>query len=488
MANSETITVGVNSFVGLRRINVILGRNGCGKSSVLRHIDRNIRETRRWQTSRYITPERGGPLGYDADVDNQVSRGTDYLQSQRSRNYNARFKVESVSLFRRLELEVARSREAADKRGEKLPYFSDYVDDINKLLDNVQIRSEDSAFRVYGLLPNSPGNYLPEDELSSGESELITLAIELLVFALSTKEGHRGLLLFDEPDVHLHPDLQARLMRFLTDLVDKHNFDVIIATHSVAILAELSNNSESAVHFMRTGDAALHFGGIDEIYKDLLPVFGAHPLTELFNKTRTLLLEGEDDVRIWQEAVRTTNGRLKLTPIGCGGTPNITSYEKRMAEIISSVYENGKAYSLRDGDGAIEELSNEGPIVKMRMRCYSTENLLLSDDVLSFVGTDWDTAKARIIAWCEAESNQTHDKLKAMRKFVAGGFDRKNKKIKDIRMLVLAQVLESNLPWEVLVGKVIGKLDENSGTGPDNLRTYLGQKAVDELLGIGSVT
>ncbi|MFZ5500605.1 MAG: hypothetical protein ACOY58_01655, partial [Candidatus Micrarchaeota archaeon] len=56
------------------------------------------------------------------------------------------------------------------------------------------------------------------------------------------------------------------------------------------------------------------FRAISDLYRKILPVFGAHPLSNVFNRAPILLVEGEDDERIWQQAVRTARGRLKLFP------------------------------------------------------------------------------------------------------------------------------------------------------------------------------
>jgi predicted ATPase len=118
----------------------------------------------------------------------------------------------------------------AGKRDQELPpIFSTYVDAINGLLNNVELRVEGETFVIYSRLPvDGP---LATSGISSGESELIALSIEALVFSFDVIPSNRGLLLVDEPDVHLHPDLQARWIAFLVGLVDKHAFDVVIATH-----------------------------------------------------------------------------------------------------------------------------------------------------------------------------------------------------------------------------------------------------------------
>jgi len=57
---------------------------------------------------------------------------------------------------------------------------------------------------------------------------------------------------------------------------------------------------------MRPGDTDLQFAPIDDGLRKVLPVFGAHPLSNIFNQAPVLLLEGDDDERIWQQAVRSS--------------------------------------------------------------------------------------------------------------------------------------------------------------------------------------
>jgi hypothetical protein len=59
-------------------------------------------------------------------------------------------------------------------------FFSDYLQRINDLLDNIEIRSEstDGSFKMYD---RESGEEIRPKDISSGESELIALAIEALV-------------------------------------------------------------------------------------------------------------------------------------------------------------------------------------------------------------------------------------------------------------------------------------------------------------------
>jgi energy-coupling factor transporter ATP-binding protein EcfA2 len=296
----------------------------------------------------------------------------------------------------------------------------------------------------------------------------------------------RGLLLLDEPDVHLHPDLQSRLVKFLVKLIDEFDFDILMATHSTSILGELAETSAANVCLMTARQKDLTFEPVDDIYKQLLPVFGAHPLTRVFSESPTLLVEGEDDVRIWQQAVRSANGALKIYPVECGGLPYMAKYEDRLARVMNAVYDGATAYSLRDRDDSELNINDIPPVVRMRLSCRSAENLLLSDDVISLVDLTWEVVQSRISEWFKNNSEKPHPKFDAMKSFVEQGMLRKSADLKELRMILVGQILASNKPWEVLVGQAIGNIagapTVNATDDPDSIRAYLGDEVVRRLL------
>ena len=198
------------ALTDLSRVNVVLGKNGCGKSSMLTYLESTISGENIGQR-RYITPERGGTLLYEPSVENTMSSNPTWLQDTRRVNQFGQFKQQTAAEYRRLEQLVHRAAEKENRVSD----FQEYVDSINSLLDNIEIRRETATFRPYRRGTETP---IPLHQISSGESELITLAIELLVFKITREKGKDNVLLLDEPDVHLHPDLQYRLMSFLRDM------------------------------------------------------------------------------------------------------------------------------------------------------------------------------------------------------------------------------------------------------------------------------
>lgn len=470
------IDAGNVSVTELRKINVLLGKNGCGKSTVLRQVETSIpADSAEWGVKRYVTPERGGALIYQANVEQQINNDQSNLRQTRLVNQYSQFREQSVVQFRKLELKVLRDLEAQTRT----EGFQPQVDQINRLLDNIEIRRSDTSFKIFRK--GTEAEVVPAS-ISSGESELISLGIECLAFAEETDPSKQNLLCLDEPDVHLHPDLQARLVAFLVELVEEHRFTILLATHSTAMLGELSDYGEAAIAFMKAGDTSITFRPITEVLKKILPVFGAHPLSNVFNQAPVLLLEGEDDERLWQQAVRSANGVLKLYPVACGSVSEVGTYEQQVKAIADSIYDGAVAFSLRDRDTGTEEIADTPPIRRMKLRCRAAENLILSDEVLAAAGKTWAQAQSAIDDWLAA--NAGHARHGTMQAFKDGGYDRMASDLKLLRVLLVGQMLESNKPWEVLVGQVIGQLDAPSAEAPaeTSILNFLGPKAVENLL------
>lgn len=469
-------------LTGLTRINVILGKNGCGKSTILKVLDSTLTAGSEYDKVKYINPERGGSLTHEPNIEQQVMHNPRWIADTRRVNQFGQFRQQTVAQYRMLETSILRNLEANVAAGNfrRPVLFSVILKKINSLLENIEIRRDESGGPVFKIYSRHSGSHLDATLISSGESELISLAIECLAFADSLDKTKKNILLLDEPDVHLHPDLQGRLIAFLIGLVRSHKFDIVIATHSTTILGELGTYDGTSVALMRSGQQELIFEPIDDEYKKILPVFGAHPLSNVFNKAPILLVEGEDDERIWQQAVRSAEGRIKLYPVFCGSVSEMNDYEKRVRSITNAVYDKGKAFSLRDRDDGPETIDDMKPVIRMKLSCRAAENLLLSDDVLIFAGTNWEQVKERIDKWLK--DNPSHPKFLPMQQFKNGGYQRKSADLKEIRLLLVGEMLASNKPWEVIVGQVIARQSQSPTVTPHSILDYLGKKVIKNLL------
>ena len=203
--------------------------------------------------------------------------------------------------------------------------------------------------------------------MSSGEAELISLGIECLVFAHSCQPGKFNLLLVDEPDVHLHPDLQHRFAKFVVQVLEGRDATLSLATHSTALVAGMHSHKPVRLALMKSGDMTLTFKDVTETHRRVLPIFGAHPLSNVFNENRPMLVEGDDDVRIWQQVVRSSRGRVRVYPCPVDGLPNLADFERTVDEVIGAVYDDAVALSIRDRDVQPEEIDDVGHVRRMRL-------------------------------------------------------------------------------------------------------------------------
>lgn len=465
------------SLHNINKINIVLGKNGCGKSTVLKKVQQGLEDSEKDSYSKYITPERGGALKHNANVEYLKSNDRNWLKRESCKNQFSQFKEHTMIQYRALESLILREIEQNyELRNDHTYTFDLIINTINTLLDNIEITRGESDFTI---LNKANSTNIEPDAISSGESELIALGIECLAFSRESKNKVENILFLDEPDAHLHPDLQIRLALFLKKLVDENNFRIVMATHSTCFLAALDKDPNASIAFITPTQTDIYFKEISDTYRRILPVFGAHPLSNLFNESPILLVEGEDDERIWQQAVRSSQGKLKIYPCATDSKTLLNEYEKQVVDIINSIYDSAKAYSLRDRDEGDENIEDMLPVTRMKLSCRAAENLLLSDESLETLELDWDTVKKGIENWLL--SNKDHPHYETMQAFQNDGYARKTFNLKEIRNDLMG-IFGSPKPWEVIVGQTIANTNYEETCKPNSLQNFLGEKLVSNLL------
>lgn len=86
------------------------------------------------------------------------------------------------------------------------------------------------------------------EKLSSGENQLIYIFSSLL-----DEIKQNTLILFDEPEMHLHPNAISSLIQYMYRLLEHFNSFCIMATHSPLVIQEIP--SDNVIIFKRDGDA-----------------------------------------------------------------------------------------------------------------------------------------------------------------------------------------------------------------------------------------
>jgi predicted ATPase len=460
----------LEELIRSRRFTILLGKNGSGKSTQLRALDSSNRFK-----SKYISPERGGVLKYDAQVDQNITNNANWMVSDRRKNRSEQFRPQSAVQFRNLEMLVLREIEKdATKRTDATYTFDTTLQRINALLPAISMIRADKGFSI----TNKSGQPISEDQISSGESELIALAIEVLVFARETNADKA--LFMDEPDVHLHPDLQQRFVAFVEQTARDFDFRVVLATHSTAIVGAFKKGADVQIVPVTNRDQTDFSSFLySDVCHGILPIFGAHPLSAQFNNSPPLLVEGEDDRRVIDQVVRSSNGRYVLSVSVVGTVTDLHEWEQWLNTFLPSIYDEPKGFSLRDLDDAQSaDLDDLQYVKRARLNCYAIENVLLSDESLAACNHTAESALAAFRTWiAQQPSHQATPELTAL----ADNFNsRRTRKLKDIRNLIIG-LLGITKPWEVHVGQLIASNFDRNNQSDNSLRNYLGAGTLNKL-------
>jgi hypothetical protein len=397
------------------------------------------------------------------------------MADDRRKNRTEQFRPQSAVQFRNLETLVLREIEKdAQKRRDPHYTFDTTLEQINSLLPAVAMTRANRGFEI----SSKAGGRIQEDQISSGESELIALAIEVLVFA--REAGTNGVLLMDEPDVHLHPDLQQRFIAFVKRTASEFDFRVVIATHSTAIIGAFTREADiRIVPVLRRDQTDFQSFSYSDICHSILPIFGAHPLSAQFNTSAPLLVEGEDDRRVIDQIVRSSNGRYIFSPCVVGSVNDLHEWEQWLNTFLPAIYDDPRGYSLRDlDDSPTAEIDDLKFVRRARLNCYAIENVLLTDESLYRCGQTAGSILAIMRSWINQQPG--HPRTNDVAALVARYNDRRTHNIKGVRNLIVG-LLGITKPWEVHVGQLIASDFDRNNVSANSLRAYLGAGVLGKL-------
>lgn len=443
----------------LTPITVIFGKNGSGKSILLRSIRDGDPGS-----YHYCVPERGGNLSYEPGMTQQESNGNTRMTGSKN-NLGGDYRVRIISRIGSYLTKKGGSRENVDVND---------LNEIEKIIDEVLIDfrfSITSDYPPYTLKRSETGEKIGDiGQLSSGEAQLFTLSLDLILACEMWKlDKKTGYLLVDEPDTHLHPDMQQRFAKFLIKLNEKYNCKIIISTHSTTLLSSLGQygDSRTSVIYLNTNDE-YHANPFGKVLKTLSTCLGGHALMGPLFSAPILLVEGDDDYRIWSEIPR--HNSLNIAVLPCNGE-EIFEYQKTLEKLFSSIMDKDvvNGYALLDGDKKVPQCAQEH-IRFLKLNCRESENLYLTDEILKELGHDWDSACKRVIQ----ESDKYGQKSEELKKIET--WDRKTVDCKNVINQV-AQILdEKNLNWAYKIGKILGKSKPGG-----QLSEFLGNDVIQSL-------
>ena len=179
------------------------------------------------------------------------------------------------------------------------------------------------------------GEPLYTDMFSSGEREVVHFL--LAMFALNVQDG---LILVDEPELHLHPRWQRIFLSLFRDLSPERNNQFVITTHSPAFVTPETIDSVTRVYRTANGSAQVALRDVDlPAKKSLVRMINSQNNERLFFADLVVLVEGISDRLVLESLIDAAAARFSVTAaieiIEAGGKHNFADYRKVLDGLLT---------------------------------------------------------------------------------------------------------------------------------------------------------
>ena len=133
------------------------------------------------------------------------------------------------------------------------------------------------------------GKRVDTQELSSGEKGILHFIFTLYGFDLQN-----GVVVIDEPELHLHPQIQKEYQAIMREVMEKLDIQFIVATHSPQFV-DVSSISQVYRFFQHAGHTEIVNPTVTASQKSLTKILDLTNSAKIFFVNRAILVEGETD-------------------------------------------------------------------------------------------------------------------------------------------------------------------------------------------------
>lgn len=210
----------------------------------------------------------------------------------------------------------------------------------------------------YEMFLEREGKQFRMDQLSSGETEILNFLLGIL-----STDIRNGIIVIDEPELHLHPRWQSVLLELFSDLEELTGNQFIFTTHSPGFITDETITKVKRVHKDDSDSSKTTTVDEDELSDpdDLVHIINSHNNEKMFFADYVVLVEGISDRLIFQKMidhfVQEINEPQIVEVLEVSGKHNFEKYTDFLDNLGVSHYIIGdRGYARQAGGSEISEL------------------------------------------------------------------------------------------------------------------------------------
>lgn len=403
----------------LPSVMIVTGPNGCGKSTLLNAL-RNLggegrtlyvgphRTSRRQQVRmRFLSQNRIEMSSLLAAQSLPGFEGISLPSNERDAwNYDEaqsylKFSLCQIELDRQAAIAARYDSDGQVTRAEMSDVWQPLKQMTHNLLphlafDRIDVSNRDQVKCLWQV--HSKGLLVDIDDLSSGEKAIVQLFFPLVEHHVSERLAtmrrteppvapSQLAVLMDEPELHLHPDLQVKVLDYVRALALSEGVQFVLATHSLALVEQATSEE---LYLLRPAELTpgsdnqlIRISTDDDRLKLIRDVFGSASNVTAMRKI--LVVEGAAAGRYSRRPADARvygflNQRFgQLSIVAGGGRAECQALVSRLNQLLASIAPGLSAVALLDRDVDTDPV--EGSDVRY-LPVSMIENLLVDPSVI----------------------------------------------------------------------------------------------------------
>lgn len=174
------------------------------------------------------------------------------------------------------------------------------------------------------------------NNLSAGQKSILHLIFE----AYGQGELKGGLIIIDEPEIHLHYQFQSEYLKILEELADKQGIQCILVTHSEGFISNKTIEHVKRFSLDEERNSVVCVPNIREGQKKLVEILNNTQAARVLFLDRVLLVEGQDDEYFFRAVIKKLHPDLSqnITVYGVRGKDSISSFKSFFESFGLTVY------------------------------------------------------------------------------------------------------------------------------------------------------